>query len=156
VDAPTDLDRLRFFREEVKHEFNLLAMRSTMLVTCQSFLIVPFAILHTASPFRAVVVPLLMVAAMGLFVALVLRAPMRAAERTIDKWLRRQRTLLEASPALHDFALDRDLIEGVAADSARDPDHRLSLAFSRLAPGAFLVFWSLAIVWVAVRAAFAP
>jgi len=152
MDAPGDLDTLRFYRDEVRHEFNLLAARSTMLITCQSFLIVPFAILNTASRFASVVVPLLMVAAMGLFVAIVLRAPMRAAERTIDKWLVKQRALLKASPALQGLALDRDRLEGVEADSSRDADHRHSLAFSRFAPGAFIAFWTVAIAWTLTRA----
>ena len=47
----SEYDKLRFYRDEVKHEFNLLAMRSNILVTCQSFLIVPFAILNTAANF---------------------------------------------------------------------------------------------------------
>ena len=152
MDAPTDLDKLRFYRDEVKHEFNLLAMRSTMLITCQSFLIVPFAILHTAEPYRSIVVPLLMVAAMGLFVAIVLRPPMAAAERTIDKWLQKQRALLQACPALHDLALDRDRITEAVEDSARDADHQRSLAFSRRAPVAFVAFWTIAIVWILARA----
>jgi hypothetical protein len=156
MDAPSDLDKLRFYRDEVKHEFNLLAMRSTMLITCQSFLIVPFAILHTADPYRSIVVPLLMVASMGLFVAIMLRAPMAAAERTIDKWLQKQRALLQASPSLHDLALDRDRITGANEDSSRDADHRRSLAFSRRAPVAFVVFWTVAIVWILTRASLAP
>lgn len=151
-----DIDKLRFYRDEVRHEFNLLAMRSTMLITCQSFLIVPFSILHTADHFLRVVVPLLMVASLGLFVALVLRRPMHAAERTIDKWLQKQRHLLQTQPALRDLALDRDLVKGVEDDSALDADHRLSLAFSRWAPTAFTAFWTTAIVWIVIRAVFGP
>ncbi len=35
--TPPYSDRLRFDRDEVKHEFNLRAMRSNIFVTCQSF-----------------------------------------------------------------------------------------------------------------------
>jgi hypothetical protein len=41
-EPPSAFEELKFYREEVKHEFNLLAMRTTILVTCQSFLVVPF------------------------------------------------------------------------------------------------------------------
>ena len=58
----SDIDKLRFYREEVKHEFSLLAMRSNILVTCQSFLVVPFAILNTVADFRAAFVSVYLVA----------------------------------------------------------------------------------------------
>src|SRR4030095_253306 len=77
-EPPTDLDTLRFYRDEITHEFNLLAMRSTMLITCQSFLIVPFAILHTATSFRWATAPLAMVAILGFSVAFWLRQPLGA------------------------------------------------------------------------------
>lgn len=34
----TDYEKLRFDREEVKHEFNRLGMRSTMPVVCSAFI----------------------------------------------------------------------------------------------------------------------
>ena len=152
----SDLDKLRFYRDEVKHEFALLAMRSTMLVTCQSFLIVPFGIMNSAASFAWVVVPLCMVAILGMFVALVLRGPLDAADRTIDKWLQKQRQLLKDRPALQDLALDRDLIDGAHSDSSHDLEHARSLQFSRRAPWAFVTFWMVALVWILVRALFGP
>ena len=72
MEKVTDTEKLRFFREEVKHEFNLLAMRSNILVTCQSFLVVSYAILNTVGDFRSAVPSIVIVAALGIFVALVL------------------------------------------------------------------------------------
>jgi hypothetical protein len=82
-----DDEKLRFYREEAKHEFSLLAMRSNILVTCQSFLVVPYAILNTVGDFSAAVPSIGIVAALGIFVALVRVPPIRASHRTIDNWL---------------------------------------------------------------------
>jgi len=148
----SDLDKLRFYRDEVKFEFGLLAMRSTILVTCQSFLVVPYAILQTAAKFRAVLVPTFVIAVLGVFVAMILRGPLNAAHRTIDKWVMKQRSLLKTSHALEDFTIDRDMIPGVEKNLKRDRDHVRSLAFSRYGPWAFTLFWITAILWSTVRA----
>ncbi len=155
-DPVSDLDTLRFYREEITHEFNLLAMRSTMLITCQSFLVVPFAILHTADSFRWATAPLLMVAILGFSVAFWLRQPLGAADRTITKWMIKQRELFDAAPHLLRLAIDRDLIPGVARDLARDEEHQRSMRFSRRAPFAFMAFWICAMIWIVVRASLHP
>jgi hypothetical protein len=147
----TDLDKLRFYRDEVKHEFGLLAMRSTILVTCQSFLVVPFAILQTAANFRAVLMLVYIVAALGIFVALILRRPLNAAHRTINKWLLKQRILFKNSEGLRDLMIDRDMIPGVDENLKRDRDHVMSLAFSRYGPWAFCLFWIAAVLWSTIR-----
>jgi hypothetical protein len=151
MEQPSELDKLRFYREEVKFEFGLLAMRSTILVTCQSFLVVPFAILQTAANFRAVLVSVYVVAALGIFVALVLRRPLNATHRTIDKWILKQRILFKNSEGLQDLKIDRDMIPGVDKDLKRDKDHIMSLAFSRFGPWAFCAFWIAAVVWSTIR-----
>ncbi|MBN2324388.1 MAG: hypothetical protein JXQ30_11685, partial [Spirochaetes bacterium] len=129
----------------------LLAMRSTILVTCQSFLVVPYSILNTAASFRSVIVPTYIVAVLGIFVALILLEPINAAHRTIGKWLVKQRTLLKGSKGLADLAIDRDMIPGTEADSQKDTDHERSLLFSKFGPWAFIVFWIACIVWTTVR-----
>jgi hypothetical protein len=151
VDKLSDLDKIRFYRDEVKHEFNLLAMRSTVLITCQSFLILPFAILSTATNFRALVIPVYLVTVLGVFVALILRGPINAAHRTIEKWLLKQRGLLKTSKGLEDLMIDRDNITDVEKDLNKDTDHIKSLAFSRYGPWAFCLFWFAAVVWSTIR-----
>jgi hypothetical protein len=146
-----DLDKLKFYRDEIKHEFNLLAMRSTMLVTCQSFLVVPYAILNTVASFRAVMVPTYIVAVLGIFAALILLEPINAAHRTIGKWLVKQRALLKGSKGLSDLAIDRDMIPGTETDSHKDKDHERSLLFSKIGPWAFIVFWIACIGWTTLR-----
>jgi hypothetical protein len=148
----SNLEKLKFYRDEVKHEFNLLAMRSTILVTCQSFLVVPLAILQTVVNFRTALVIIFFVAALGIFVAIVLRGPINAAQRTIDKWLLKQRGLMQAAVELRDLAIDRDMIPGADVDIEKDKDHTRSFAFSRIGPWAFCIFWIVAVVWSVIRA----
>jgi len=147
----SDLDKIKYYRDEIRLEFNLLAMRSTILVTCQSFLVVPFAILQTAANFRAVIMPMYLITFLGVFVALILREPLNAAHRTIHKWLIKHRSLLKESKELEAFAIDRDMIPGVDKNPDRDTDHVKSLAFSVYGPWAFCLFWCAAIVWTTVR-----
>jgi hypothetical protein len=135
---PTDLEMLKLYREEVRHEFNLLAMRTTILITCQSFLIVPFAILNTAQDFRLVCLPVFSIAVLGACVAWTLKKPMDAADTMISEWLTRQRLLLKGSEELRPMSTERDALE-VNLDS----DHQKSLAFSRRAVYFFLTFWVL-------------
>ena len=98
------MDRLRSYREEIRHEFNLLRMRSTMLVFCQSFLMVPFAILNTVANLRAVLAAKHLIAALGVLLA----EPLSAAHRTLDKWLLKQRELQQRNPAAREPAIDRE------------------------------------------------
>jgi hypothetical protein len=148
----SEFDKIRFFREEVKHEFNLLATRSTILITCQSFLILPFAILNTAGNFRSVLVPIYIVAVLGIFIALILMEPIKAAHRTIEKWVLKQRGLLKVSEGLRELMIDRDMIPGVEKELERDRDHVRSLAFSKYSPWTFCLFWFAAIAWTTIRA----
>jgi hypothetical protein len=151
MENPSDLDKLRYYRDEVKHEFNLLAMRSTILVTCQSFLVVPWGILNSVAKFPVVFVPCSMIAALGIFVALVLLEPINAAHRTIGKWLVKQRALFRDSRTIGDLGIDRDTVPGADMDADKDRDHVKSLAFTRTSPWAFTIFWVAAIVWSTVR-----
>jgi hypothetical protein len=152
MQKPSDLEKLMYYRDEVKHEFNLLAMRSNILVTCQSFLVVPWGILNTAAGFRTVLVPCYMIAALGIFVALILLEPINAAHRTIGKWLVKQRALFRDSGAIGDLVIDRDRIPGADKDADMDRDHVKSLAFTRYSPWAFILFWAAASVWSTFRA----
>ncbi|UCB47364.1 MAG: hypothetical protein JSV25_08135 [Spirochaetota bacterium] len=147
----SDLDKIRFYREEVKHEFNLLAMRSTILITCQSFLILPFAIFNAAGNFRAQLIPVYLVTVLGAFVALILRRPITAAHHTIEKWLLKQRNLLQTSAGLKDLMIDRDTIPGVEKNINKDRDHIKSLAFTIYGPWVFCLFWFAAVVWSTIR-----
>lgn len=147
----SDIEKLRFYRNEIRHEFDLLAARSTMLVTVQSFLVVPFALLQTAANFFGVLPYTFIVAVLGILVALVLYRPLHATHSTINKWLIKQRQLFAASPELKDLALDRDLIPGAERNIRKDRVHMQSIAFSRVGPWAFIAFWLALVAWSGLR-----
>jgi hypothetical protein len=150
----SDFDKLTFCRDEVKHEFGLLAMRSTILVTCQSFLVVPMAILHTAADFRVVLPFVYLVAALGIFVIIILKRPIDATHRILNFWMVKQRQIIKNSGDLEDLATERDRIPGSDRDISRDPDHVRSLAFGVYGPWAFFIFWVLVIVLSTLRAVY--
>ena len=150
--SPDDFRLLCFYRDEVKHEFNLLAMRSTILVTCQSFLVVPFAILNTAPRFHVVAAPAVAVAILGMYTTRLIKVPIVRAHESISGWLLKQRQLLRGIESDR-YKSKRDSADGVDLKTENDKAHEESVAFSRAAPNAFLVFWASAIVWTAIRLA---
>ncbi len=152
AESISDFEKLNYYRDEFKHEFNLIGMRSTMLVFCQSFLVVPFAILNTAAEFRTVLLAEYLIGALGILLALLLAEPINAAHRSLNMWLVKQRELLHRSETLRDLASDRDMIPGIIQSPNKDKDHFRSLAFSRYAPGTFVVFWIFAMIFCTVRA----
>ncbi len=148
------LQKLSFYREEVKHEFNLLGVRSSILVSCQSFLFVPFAILHTFANYKAVFFPLILIISIGISVAGLMIKPIKTAHSTIGKWLIKQRALMkryESHNFREDFSIDRDQIENADHDIKADIDHIGSIAFSKYSPGMFIAFWIIAALWVFAR-----
>jgi hypothetical protein len=145
-----DFRLLDFYRAEVKHEFNLLAMRSTILVTCQSFLIVPFAILQTAPDFLLVAPVAVAVAVLGIYTTTLIKRPIQTAHESIDGWLVKQRKLLQGLGSTS-YMSARDAIEGAAEKSEHDEDHVASVAFSARAPGYFLRFWYFSLAWILIR-----
>lgn len=149
--GPTAFEKLKFYREEIKHEFNLLAMRTTVLVTCQSFLVVPFAVLHNSDAFKdefAIRLITYAIAVLGLLTSSIIIIPIRGAYQTIEDWLIKQRDLLDHEKSLEPFALERDKKEkkiDTKQQVKNDKVHQRSLQFSRFAPFLFIVFWVLGI-----------
>ncbi|MEI6388353.1 MAG: hypothetical protein WCQ50_17165 [Spirochaetota bacterium] len=151
METLSDLQKLQHFKEEIRTEFNLLTMRSNMLVTCQSFLVVPFALLQNAASYPVVAVYAYLIVALGIFSSAILIKPLQAAHLTIDRWLVKQRALLKDSEVLRPLALDRDLIPDVERDPSKDRLHSQSLAFSVYGPWSFVVFWILMCSWSTIR-----
>lgn len=143
------LELLRFYREEVKHEFNLLAMRTNILVTCQSFLIVPFAILNTTT-FEKVLIPVFAVAGLGIFTSAIIIQPIEIAHEIINEWLEKQRALL-ATVNSDLYKTKRDLERTSEPDTSKDTKHQQSVWFSKHGPYAFITFWIIAIIASLIR-----
>lgn len=137
------ISRLKFIREEVRHEFNLLAMRSTILVTCQSFLVVPFSILAASQNWLQVAIPAMLICLLGLTTTALIIVPIWNAHAMMDHWLKKQNDLLKS--------IDDDVYD-MKRDFS-DTMHRRSLWFSSLAPFAFLAFWLVLLGWLTVSAA---
>jgi hypothetical protein len=70
----------------------------------------------------------------------------------LDEWMCKQRRLLAAVEG-DEYKSTRDLLPGVAETTANDRVHQRSIAFSRTAPIAFLVFWMCAGAFVLARVA---
>jgi hypothetical protein len=79
----SDFEKPSFCRDEVRHEFSLPGMRSTLLVSRQSFPVVPFTILNTAANSRAVLAAEYLVAGPGMLLAMPLVKPINAAHRAL-------------------------------------------------------------------------
>lgn len=86
-----------------------------------------------------------------MYTAWVIQEPILVAHRLIDAWLAKQRKLLNSVES-DDYTTARDKVEGVPSGILNDEGHERSMAFSKQAPIAFLVFWGAAFIWIVFRA----
>ena len=145
-----DLDLLNFYRGEIKHEFGLLSMRLNLLITCQSFLVVPFAILNNVTNFKLVAVPQILVILLGAYTSWLTQKPLSLTQKLIREWLLKQRLLLKKIDSF-EYKNSRDLLENVDKDTIYDREHEQSIRFSKQAPYVFLLFWVLGFIWTLFR-----
>ena len=145
-----DLDLLNFYRGEIKHEFTLLSTRLNLLITCQSFLVVPFAILNNALDFKMVFIPQILVILLGGYTAWLAQNPLSLTQKLIREWLQKQRILLRKING-NEYKNSRDILHNVEIDTIHDKEHEQSIAFSKQAPSVFLGFWVLGFIWTLVR-----
>jgi hypothetical protein len=145
-----DLDLLNFYRGEIKHEFSLLSMRLNLLITCQSFLVVPFAILNNVSNFKIVAIPQILVIVLGAYTSWLSQKPLSLTQKLIREWLVKQRILLKKIDS-NEYKNSRDILDNVEKDTVYDYEHEQSIAFSKQAPSVFLVFWILGFIWTLFR-----
>lgn len=133
----TTLDELKFYREEVKHEFNLIAHRLSWYVTCQSFLLTTFAIAKgntvDGNWFTGFLLP-----SLGAVLSILAFFPIRFAANVIDEWLAKQDTLLIANDDLKGFRIKRP-----------GHIHWVSMWLPQLLPVVFVVTW--VVIFFAVR-----
>ena len=129
----TNLEKLNFFRDEIKHEFGLLGQRLAWYVTCQSFLITSFAISINKSSsltwFSYVII------AIGICASILIGPAIWGAHRTIKMYGDKKRDLLK-NDELIDFRIPRD-----AFPFADDDIHKKSMYFSGVIPIVFIVIW---------------
>lgn len=139
----TQIDVLRFCREEIRHEFSLLSVRMTWYVTCQSFLITAFAIFAANNFLKSFPWFNLSIALLGIATSYLTLSPVKATHETITLWLEKQRALFsdqhleENCSLLNQFSISRDFLP--ISDDVR---HRKSLIFSSYSPWIFIFVWT--------------
>jgi len=127
------LELLKFYRDEIKQEFNLIAHRLTWYVTCQSFLLTAFAISKGNLPggrwFPAYLLPTIAIA-----LSILSFFPIKFAAQAIEKWLLKQTSLLDdRSFGLLEYQIERP-----------GHIHWVSMWFPQLLPFVFSGAW----VWI--------
>lgn len=143
----TDLrDRLGYYREENRHEFNLLGQRMTWFVACQAFLITALAITASNSndSFRLTYGTALCI--IGAFTSGLAWLGILAACAVIRKWLKLEEELFEGFPdgdELKRYCVERPPLSVGFGGWQRKADliHWVSLLFVHIAPAGFILFW---------------
>lgn len=138
-DLEAALERLQFYRAEIRHEFDLLANRVSSFIASQSFLVLGFTLsVSNAAPGWGVRLAFpLAIAILGAILSALVMPGILGASETIDLWRAKQAALFdEAAEELEPFRLRRR-VSGRGIDLV----HRRSLRFAKLAPWIFLCAW---------------
>jgi hypothetical protein len=144
VDHASDLDKLKFYREEIKAEFALLSNRVSAHISSQSFLIIAYASAmgnqhpRWGEEFRLLFSIALVI--LGITTSLQAWLGIRAASDTIALWRSKQNDLLEHNPALEDYRVQRPVVTRRNGKLV-DITHERSLVFSRWTPLTFTIAW---------------
>jgi hypothetical protein len=138
------LEKLKFIRGEMKHEFSLLAGRVNAYLTCQSFLVVAYALsMGNVNPEWGALFRLIFPAALsciGIATSIHAYFGIRGASYTIELW-RNKLERLVASGDMEDYHVRRPIIED--RHRAVDMIHRQSLLFAEWSPWVFAFSWCL-------------
>jgi hypothetical protein len=139
------LEKLRFYRAEIQHEFNLLSNRVNAYITSQSFLVVGFALAmgnlnpHWGSLFRLIFPPAL--ALLGIATSIQAWPGIRGACDSISLWREKQQRLFEHDPSMDDYRIERPIVQSSQGRSM-DIIHERSLWFAKCCPWIFATGWS--------------
>jgi hypothetical protein len=136
------LEKLKFIRAEIKHEFSLLSSRVGAYLTCQSFLVVGFALsMGNMNPewgglFR-LFFPLTL-SFVGIATSIQAYLGIRGASQTIDLWHEKQDRLF-GDPGMEDYRVRRPVIQ--YEHRATDRIYKQSLLFAEWSPWIFGLAW---------------
>ena len=129
------LERLEFYRSEIKMEYDLLSNRMSAYVTSQSFLCIAFATSmgnlnpHWGNIFNFVF-PLAL-AIIGIAASIQSHRGISAAFETIALWHLKQDNLFESEPSLDDYRLNTE----------RETIQQRGLSFAKWSPLIFIFAW---------------
>lgn len=147
------LERLKFYRAEIQHEFNLLANRVSSYITSQSFLVIGFAMsMGNMNPqwgdvFR-LIVPIALTL-MGLTTSILVWPGIKGATSTIGLWRDKQGKLLADDARFDAYHVERVIVRSRQGRTV-DRIHERSLLFALWSPWVFMVAWTAfgALAWV--------
>lgn len=143
----TNFERLKFYREELKYEYAMLANKLALYVTSQAFLVGAFASLCASTRFPATVWLAFAVAILGLAISLLIRIPISLEQSNVQKWLELERKLLRSDTELS-LAIFGDVNTPGSYD---DRQAGQSLHFSTFGPIVFICLWLILIVGTLAR-----
>jgi hypothetical protein len=138
------LEKLRFYRAEIQHEFNLLSNRVNAYITSQSFLVVGFTLAmgnlnpHWGSLFRLIFPPAL--ALLGIATSMQAWPNIRGACDSISLWREKQQRLFDHDPSMDDYRIERPIVQSSQGRSV-DIIHERSLWFAKCSPWIFTIGW---------------
>jgi hypothetical protein len=138
------LEKLRFYRAEIQHEFNLLSTRVSAYITSQSFLVVGFALAmsnmnpHWGSLFRLIFPPAL--ALLGVATSVQAWLGIKGASDTINLWRDKQQQLFNHDPSMEDYRIERPVLPSKHGRPV-DLIHERSLWFAKCSPWIFTMAW---------------
>ncbi|HEX8203210.1 MAG TPA: hypothetical protein VF590_22225 [Isosphaeraceae bacterium] len=144
------MDVLRFYRQEIRHEFDLLSTRVSSYIMSQSFLVTAFAIsMGNTTPWAksfALICPGVLVA-IGILLSIRAIPGISGACQTIDLWREKQQNLLDSCAELKELLLIRKTISDETGNR-RDLIHERSLVFATWAPWVFGIGWLIfSVLW---------
>lgn len=139
------LEKLKFYRAEIKQEYDLLAGRVNSYVTSQSFLCIAYASsMGNLNPqwgnIFTLVFPIVLVW-LGIATSIQASRGITAAFRTIELWHIKQNKIFENDSALEDYHLIRFNPSDTA--SPQDLIYVRGLAFAKWSPRIFLAAWGI-------------
>jgi hypothetical protein len=143
------LEKFRFYRDEIKHEFDLITGRLNAYLSAQSFLVLAYAAaMNNTNPKSQQHFPLTFVTLLtiiGLALSLQAIAGIRAADKTIDHWNIKIDKLVKRHKWLGEEYQSGRLQENSKNIDERtiDPFHAGGLSLPRYSPWIFGVTWLL-------------
>ncbi|WP_420263878.1 hypothetical protein [Candidatus Magnetominusculus dajiuhuensis] len=140
----SNFELLDFYRNEIKHEFNLLGLRMGWYLLGQSFLISAFAVCldpKYSTPPTSETWFLYVIAALGFVTSAMIIPSLEGAHVTANRYINKKRRLLSQH---HDELKERKIERDDFFDDyfiRDDVIHEYSLLFSRAIPCVFLILW---------------
>jgi hypothetical protein len=138
------LEKLHFYREEIKHEYNLLSGRVSAYITSQAFLVTGYGLsMGNANPqwgsiFRLVFPTTL--AVLGITLSLLVWPSIKGACDTIELWHAKQEALFDHDPSMAEYRIERRVLRR-GHKEPMDLIHERSFLFARSAPWVFAPAW---------------